>query len=86
MNLLNIKKLKNKFNELYYKNYAGEIMEFKNDLEKILNDFEKVQNVDKQESSFEKLLKEKQNAENNLDIIKIKEINEKLKELNQNKS
>lgn len=85
MNLLNFNTLKEKFVEIHFLNNQGEYMEYKNDLEKILNDFNSAllsDDKNKTQSEEEKLIQEREEAKLNLDINKIKEIDEILKTKN----
>lgn len=95
MNLQNFKKLKDNFNKRYLQLHKEEIMENKKLLDKILNDFvlvtkqkenissdnENGGNKTNQGETLEVLEKQKEQALENLDIIKIKEINNKIKNL-----
>lgn len=80
MNLLNFNNLKRIFSKKYYNSLKDEFMNLNKDLNKILDAFNQVKT--NCESKKENLLLEKAQAVKVLDIDKIKEIDEKLKNIN----
>jgi len=78
MNLQDYKNLKNSFNHLFFVNNVEEIMSYKEDLNKILNAFNFAKTQEISALSKDELLKLKNEAQLNLDIEKLKQINKEL--------
>lgn len=85
MNLQDFNNLKNDFNVMFLKNNYGEFMSYKEDLNKILNDFNLAQEVKLENKTEEELINLKEELKTNLDIQKIKEIDKEIEKIKLNK-
>lgn len=79
MVLQNSYELKNIFKQKFYNDNFEEIMNLNNEYERIINAFNKIKNEEAE--SIENLKKEKNEAIKNLDIVRIKQIENKIAEI-----